>query len=121
MKLLLIIVVLICFGSCQQKGSKLNYSEEKLAAVTEDLYVASETLKKVDNYRADSLRNLYNNQIETIHDIKMSLYEADIATLKSDLNRYVEFHKAVRDTIQKKSDRLRKKKPPNKKTKKINN
>ena len=84
--------------SCEQK-SRLNYSQEKLVDVTKDLYIAAESIRSLDETRADSLRELYNDQIEAIHNVEIRLYEEDIKVLKKDHKNYLQFHKVVRDTI----------------------
>lgn len=89
-------------------NDQLNYSEDKLIDVTKDLYVASEALRRLDEARADSLSDLYNSQIESIHNVDLDLYEQDIKNLKRDNQNYLRFHKLVRDTIQTINDSIKK-------------
>lgn len=96
--------------SCEQK-SQLNYSQEKLVDVTKDLYIAAESIRRLDETRADSLRDLYNDQIETIHNVEMRLYEKDIKVLKKDHKNYLQFHKVVSDIILKINDSIKVKRP----------
>ena len=80
--------------SCEQK-SQLNYSQEKLVDVTKDLYIAAESIRRLDETRADSLRDLYNDQIETIHNVEMRLYEKDIKVLKKIIKTICNFIKLL--------------------------
>jgi len=93
------IFLLFLLLSCNQTP-KLNYSREKLVNVTKDLYIAAESIRRIDEVRADSLREIYNVQIETIHEIQLPLYEEDIKTLKLDYKSYIKFHSIVRDSLQ---------------------
>jgi len=97
-KTLILVLILIVIWSCKPQN-ELNYSEEKLIDVTKDLYIAAESIRRIDDKRADSLRILYNDQIEAIHNIDLALYEDDIASLKKDNKNYLAFHKIVRDTL----------------------
>ena len=98
--------VVIMISACNKKP-KLNYSKDKLIEVTMDLYVAAEALKRIDEERGDSLRELYNSQIEEIHGVQIPLYESDIQLLKEDVEGYVKFHKKIRDTLQVMNDAIK--------------
>ena len=64
-----------------------------------DLYIANVALYNLSESDADSLQALYREQIETIHDVDMTIMEADIEKLQGHLPKYQELHRAVEDTI----------------------
>lgn len=107
-----IIVLFFCcvtvFISCKEKYA-LQYTQDKLVDVTVDLYIAAEAIKRLDAKRADSLRTLYSEQIEEIHDVDIKLYEKDIEFLKKELKTYVDFNKIVADSLKVYDERNRQK------------
>jgi len=71
-----------------------------------DLYIAEAALKNVKNKSGDSLRTLYRNQIEEIHDLDLTKFESDLKLLQKDPERYLPLHKAVEDTLAFRSKRV---------------
>lgn len=86
---------------CNQKQDfeKLNYDRETIRKVMQDLYIASEAIKKMDPNVQDSMASIYKSEIERIHDISMALYEKDLNFLIQHPGLYTEIHKEVRDSL----------------------
>lgn len=78
---------------------KLSYSHEKIQAVMIDLYVAGNILDELNDADKDSLSTIYRDQIATIHDIDMNLYEQDLKTLQLQPKEYIKIHRKVKDSL----------------------
>lgn len=94
--LLLIGCTVVC---CKKAQQPLVHSDEEIAAVMLDLYIANVALKEVDTLYKDSLRVIYRNQIEQIHQIDLADIEDDIASIQTNPKYYKRIHTMVEDSI----------------------
>lgn len=105
------VVIFAC--SCQKKDVRqpLTYDVKKVQDVMIDLYIAEQALTKLEESNKDSLRDVYTDQIESIHEVDISLLEKDIDAIKMNPKWYVEVHKSVKDSITTLESRSRRKRP----------
>ncbi len=105
MKTKFILIILCLFTSYACKNDKieldLNYSNQKIIAVTVDLYIAGSAIQGLDELVADSLIEVYRSQIEIIHDVDIGLIEADIESLHAYPSLYKPIHKDILDSLSK--------------------
>ena len=103
MRTILFCCVVLLLSSCKKGDGepKLNHEPEKLKAVMCDMYIAAEAIKKMSEEQQDSMSALLKEQIAVIHGVDMSLIEADLNMLPMYPEYYTEFHKTVRDSLQK--------------------
>ena len=94
------LICLCVLLSCKEKKIEvLNYDINKLQVVMEDMYVASEALKKIEPDQKDSFITVFRTQIEAIHNVDLNLIEADITNLEKQPEKYLTIHKEIRDSL----------------------
>lgn len=91
MKRLLILVLVALGPGCQvgnQPGTTL--SDEELAKIMSDLYVAEAATTGMSGWPKDSLMKVYYLQVFEIHGTTAETYEHDLKIASQDLNRLKE-------------------------------
>lgn len=77
----------------------LHYEDHTIAMVVADLYLAGQILEDVPDSIRDSLRLVYREQLETIHQVDMDVMEQDIENIQLNPTKYLLIHKLARDSI----------------------
>ncbi|TVR87650.1 MAG: hypothetical protein EA411_07255 [Saprospirales bacterium] len=75
----------IVFGACQKSGEKTidRYTEEELTELIVDISIARAAVAPLPNEKADSVRNVYYEQIAEIRGMEVS----EINTILEELSR----------------------------------
>lgn len=81
------IFLLFWGAACQQKTNEPTLSDEKIARVMADLYIAEAATTGLNGYPKDSLTHVYYDQVLQMHGITKEQYEKDLRLLVLDVSR----------------------------------
>lgn len=85
--LFLTCLCLICLAACQPKQETPSMSDEQLARLSSDLYIAEAATSGLAGYERDSMAQVYFKQVLEMHGATMEQYEKDLRLIVNDLPR----------------------------------
>jgi len=96
-----IIITVALLSSCKEDEAiyQGTYDQGTFVSVLRDLFVAEAALKDLNATAKDSVRLVYRNQIEQIHEVDMSIVEAEFEKIQSQPNLYKKIQEAISDSI----------------------
>lgn len=91
----LLCVVLSGIFSCISDKDDLKIPEEKLIAIFFDFHTAESVINRAPSDMIDSLKQVYQRQIFSIHEIDKSDFLHDLGVLENDPKRFYKFYEEV--------------------------
>lgn len=83
-------ILITFFSACQSNTEQPSASDEKIARIMADLYVAEAATNGLIGYPKDSLKHVYYDQALKMHGITKEQYEKDLRILARDVPRMEE-------------------------------
>ncbi|MCC6460238.1 MAG: DUF4296 domain-containing protein [Saprospiraceae bacterium] len=96
-------------AACQPKTEQPVLSDEKIARVMADLYLADGAANGLPSYQRDSLAQKYYAQVMELHGLTKAAYEKELRLRASDLTRMQGILKQVEELLKKKDPKQEKK------------
>ncbi len=81
------ILTALILSACQQKTDQPVLSDEQVARIMADLYIAEAATTGLSGYPKDSLTHIYYDQVMQLHGITKEQYEKDLRILVQDVSR----------------------------------
>lgn len=100
---LAVCILLVLLISCQEKNEE-DPNEDKMVRLLIDLQIAEMSLNRTNKDYRDSVRNVYRNQIATLHDLHVYEMDSLVAELQVDRARNKKILNIVKDSIRALSD-----------------
>ena len=102
-------IIILFFCACQ-KEAELNISEDKMVAVIQDMLMAEIGITRVPSTEHDSLRNVYYNQIFTIHGIDSTTFHESLFVLSENPELSIRIYDKAKNALEHRKDSIQKKK-----------
>ena len=81
------LALLTIWPACRPEGEQPALSDEKIARIMGDLYVAEAATNGLTGYSKDSLTHVYYRQVFEMHGVTREAYEKDLRLIVRDVAR----------------------------------